>query len=257
MSEPTSEPMIDVRDLKKRFYTPEPVDAVAGISFTCQRGEVFGLLGPNGAGKTTALRMLSTLISPDEGTAVLNGHDVRQDPASVRASIGYLSTTTGLYKRLTAREMIRYFAVLQGVEDPDARTESLLDQLGIRAFAQQRCDRLSTGMAQKVSIARAIVHEPPILILDEPTNGLDVLVARDFLQFIEKARDEGYSVLFSTHIMSEAERLCDRIAIVYKGRILADDPLDVLRERTERRWLGDVFARLVEQAELEGIGGGA
>ena len=241
--------MIDVRDLRKRFYTPEPVDAVAGISFSCQPGEVFALLGPNGAGKTTALRMLSTLLSPDEGTATLNGHEVRDAPAAVRASIGYLSTTTGLYKRLTAREMIRYFAVLQGVEDPDARTEHLLDQLGIRAFEHQRCDRLSTGMAQKVNIARAIVHKPPILILDEPTNGLDVLVARDFLAFIEKARDDGYCVLFSTHIMSEVERLADRVAILHRGRILADDTLDGLREQTGEQWLGDVFARLVEQAE--------
>ena len=242
-------PMIDVRDLRKRFYTPEPVDAVDGISFACRPGEVFALLGPNGAGKTTALRMLSTLLSPDEGTATLNGFEVRDDPAGVRGSIGYLSTTTGLYKRLTAREMIHYFAVLQGVEDPDARTEHLLDQLGVRAFADQRCDRLSTGMAQKVNIARAIVHKPPILILDEPTNGLDVLVARDFLTFIEQARDDGYCVLFSTHIMSEVERLADRVAILHRGRILADDTLEGLRAATGEQWLGDVFARLVERAE--------
>ncbi len=242
-------PMIDVQGLRKRFYTPEPVDAVDGISFSCRPGEVFALLGPNGAGKTTALRMLSTLLSPDEGTATLNGFEVRADPAGVRGSIGYLSTTTGLYKRLTAREMIHYFAVLQGVDDPDGRTEHLLDQLGVRAFADQRCDRLSTGMAQKVNIARAIVHEPPILILDEPTNGLDVLVARDFLTFIEQARDDGYCVLFSTHIMSEVERLADRVAILHRGRILADDTLDGLREATGEQWLGDVFARLVERAE--------
>ena len=246
---PSRTPMIDVRDLRKRFYTPEPVDAVGGIGFECFAGEVFALLGPNGAGKTTALRMLATLLSPDAGTARLNGHEVSERPAAVRASIGYLSTSTGLYKRLTAREMIRYFAVLQGVDAPEARTEELLDQLGIRDFQHQRCDRLSTGMAQKVNIARAIVHRPPILILDEPTNGLDVLVAREFLEFIEQARDDGYCILFSTHIMSEVERLADRVAIMNRGRILADDTLEGLRARTGARWLGDVFARLVEQAE--------
>ncbi len=242
-------PMIAVTDLRKRFYTPEPVDAVDGLSFSCRAGEVFALLGPNGAGKTTALRMLATLLSPDSGTAVLNGHEVRENPAGVRASIGYLSTTTGLYKRLTAKEMIHYFAVLQGVEDPAARTEALLDQLSIRPFADQRCDRLSTGMAQKVNIARAIVHAPPILILDEPTNGLDVLVARDFIHFIERARDEGYCVLFSSHILSEVERLADRVAIMHRGRVLADDHLEGLRARTGQTWLGDIFATLVEGAE--------
>lgn len=243
--------MIDVRDLRKRFFTPEPVDAVAGVSFSCRRGEVFSLLGPNGAGKTTTLRMLSTLLQPDEGTATLNGHEVRQDPASVRRSIGYLSTTTGLYKRLTAREMIRYVADLQGVAEPEARTEALLDQFNIRDFADQRCDRLSTGMAQKVNIARAIVHEPPILILDEPTNGLDVLVAREFLEFIERARDEGYCLLFSTHIMADVERLADRVAIMHRGRVLASDTLDGLREQTGEQWLGDIFARLVADADAQ------
>lgn len=241
--------MIDVRDLRKRFYTPEPVDAVDGVSFSCRRGEVFSLLGPNGAGKTTTLRMLATLLQPDSGTARLNGHEVRDNPAGVRSSIGYLSTTTGLYKRLTAREMIRYVGELQGVADPTARTEALLDQLGIREFADQRCDRLSTGMAQKVNIARAIVHQPPILILDEPTNGLDVLVAREFLEFIERSRDEGYCLLFSTHIMSDVERLADRVAIMHRGRVLASDTLDGLREQTGEQWLGDIFARLVEDAE--------
>ncbi len=241
--------MILVEGLTKRFHGPEVVTAVDGVSFRCEAGAVFGLLGPNGAGKTTTLRMLATLLAPDEGRAVLNGHDVRTDPEAVRGSLGYLSTTTGLYGRLTAREMILYFARLQGVEDPVGRTERLVERFDIGPFAHVRCERLSTGMRQKVSIARAIVHEPPVLILDEPTAGLDVLVARTFLELVEQARDEGRCVLFSTHIMSEAERLCDRIAILNKGRVLADDTLEGLRASSGERYLEDIFVHYVQQVE--------
>jgi len=240
--------MIEVQGLVKRFHSPRTVTAVGGVSFRCERGAVFGLLGPNGAGKTTTLRMLSTLLSPDEGQAVLNGCDVRQDPAGVRASIGYLSASTGLYGRLTAREMIHYFARLQGVAQAARRTAELVEQFEIGRFAHVRCDRLSTGMRQKVSIARALVHDPPILILDEPTAGLDVLVARTLLEFIEQARDSGRCVLFSTHIMSEAERLCDRIAILHRGRILAEDSLDGLREATGEHYLESIFVHYVEKS---------
>jgi sodium transport system ATP-binding protein len=243
--------MIDVEGLTKRFFGPEPVTAVDGVSFHCAPGRIFGLLGPNGAGKTTTLRMLATLLSPDEGTARLNGHEVREDPAGVRGSIGYLSASTGLYGRLTAWEMIAYFARLQGVADPEARTAELVERFGIGPFARVRCERLSTGMRQKVSIARAVVHQPPILILDEPTSGLDVLVARTFLDFVERARDEGHCVLYSTHIMSEAERLCDRIAILHRGRILAEGSLSELREATGLRYLEDIFVRCVERGGPE------
>jgi len=237
--------MIEARGLVKRFYTPDPVEAVGGVSFTAHPGQVFGLLGPNGAGKTTTLRMLATLLQPDEGTAVLAGHDIRTDPAGVRAAIGYLSTTTGLYGRLSAREMIRYFARLQGVADPKRRTEELIERLEISDFANQRCERLSTGMGQKVSIARAIVHDPPVLIMDEPTTGLDVLVSQTLLGFIEEARNSGRCVLFSTHIMSEAERLCDRIAIIHKGRIRAEGTLDELRAQTGEHYLEQIFISVV------------
>ncbi len=244
--------MIIVEGLTKRFHSPRVVTAVDRVSFRCEAGAVFGLLGPNGAGKTTTLRMLATLLAPDEGRAVLAGHDVRSEPQAVRGSIGYLSTTTGLYGRLTAREMIAYFARLQGVANPSRRTEELIERFSIGPFAHVRCDRLSTGMRQKVSIARAVVHDPPILILDEPTAGLDVLVARTFLELVEQARDDGHCVLFSTHIMSEAERLCDRIAILYQGRILANDSLDALRQDTGQRYLEDIFVQYVERAEEAG-----
>lgn len=241
--------MISVDNLTKRFYNPEPITAVDGVSFACEPGEIFGLLGPNGAGKTTALRMLATLMVPDGGVALVNGHNVVGAPELVRQSIGFLSANTGLYRRLTAREMIRYFAELQGVADPATRTEALIDQFGIRDFAGVRCDRLSTGMQQKVSIARSIVHDPPVLIFDEPTLGLDVLVAETLLSFIESCRDAGRCVIFSTHVMREAERLCDRIGIIHRGRILAIGTLDELRERTGEHYLEQVFIRLVEGEE--------
>jgi sodium transport system ATP-binding protein len=238
--------MIDVRALVKTYDGPEPVRAVDGMSFQARAGEVFGLLGPNGAGKTTTLRMLSTLLRPDSGSAQICGHDILDQPAAVRASIGYLSTTTGLYGRLTAREMLRYFAELQGVADPAARVVDLMDRFGIHEFANTRCDKLSTGMKQKVNIARALVHSPPVIIFDEPTAGLDVLVAQTFLEVIEEARDAGQCVLFSTHIMREAERLCDRIAVMNHGRILAEGTLEELLEKTGTRHLEDAFIQLVE-----------
>ncbi|MEZ4234629.1 MAG: ABC transporter ATP-binding protein [Myxococcota bacterium] len=236
---------IEVEGLTKRFVSPVPVTAVDGVSFTVHAGEVFGLLGPNGAGKTTTMRMLSTLIRPDEGRATIAGHDVATAPAAVRRSIGYLSASTGLYPRLTARELLHYFARIQGVADPAARVEASIARFGLEAFADRRCEHLSTGMRQKVSIARCTLHDPPVLILDEPTSGLDVLVAQTLLGFVEEARAQGRTVVYSTHVMSEAERLCDRIAIVHQGRILALDTLDALRERTGERYLEGVFIALV------------
>ncbi len=236
--------MLDVRGLTKRYVHPSTQElfaAVSDLSFVAERGKVFGLLGPNGAGKTTTLRMLSTLISPDEGTALVDGHDLHQDPAGVRSAIGYLSTTTGLYDRLTARELLVYFARLQGVADAEGRTETLLDDLDIRSFANVPCGNLSTGMKQKVSIARAIVHDPPVLILDEPTTGLDVLVSQTFLRFIEQAREDGRCVLFSTHIMSEAERLCDHIGILHEGVLRGLGTLEELRDQTGERYLEGIF----------------
>lgn len=241
--------MIRARDLVKRFAADsEVITAVDHVSFDAVAGEVFGLLGPNGAGKTTTLRMLATLLTPDEGSAEIAGHDVQTEPDAVRRSIGYLSTSTGLYGRLTARELLTYFAQLQGIASPAERVDQLMEQFEITDYANKRCDSLSTGMKQKVSIARALVHDPPVLILDEPTAGLDVIVSQTFLQFIESARDDGKCVLFSTHVMSEAERLCDRIGIIHSGRLLDIGTLDELRERTGERYLERVFIELVERA---------
>jgi sodium transport system ATP-binding protein len=212
--------MIDVSGLCKTFAGPTPVKAVDQVSFQAERGEVFGLLGANGAGKTTTLRMLVTLLKPDAGTIRVNGFDVVREPADVRRSIGFLSVTTGLYERLTARELLVSFAHLQSVANPEARADELIERFDMGDFAHQRCGRLSTGMKQKVSIARALVHDPPVLVLDEPTVGLDVLVAQTFLSAVEAARDEGRCVIYSTHIMSEVERLCDRVAIIHQGQIL-------------------------------------
>ncbi len=239
--------MIEVHHLVKRFAAAEVVTAVDDVSFEARPGEVFGLLGPNGAGKTTTLRMVATLLTPDAGSVSVAGHDVVKAPERVRASLGYLSTSTGLYGRLTAREVLLYFARLQGVAQPVQRVDALIERFGIGPFASTRCDRLSTGMKQKVSIARAVVHDPPVLILDEPTTGLDVLVAQTFLEFVEEARQQGKCVVYSTHIMSEAERLCDRIGVIHRGHLYACGTLQELRERTGEHYLEQIFIALVRE----------
>jgi sodium transport system ATP-binding protein len=208
--------------------------AAENVSFTCAAGEVFGLLGPNGAGKTTTLRMLSTVISPTSGTAVIAGHDVVREPDRVRASIGFLSGNTGLYPRLTPREVLRYFGRLYGMDDAliKTRTGELAALLGMGDFLDKRCDRLSSGMKQKVNVARTVLHDPPVLILDEPTVGLDILTSRTIVEFVKDRRRQGKCVIFSTHIMGEVSRLCDRLAIVHHGRIQFIGTLDELRART-------------------------
>jgi len=239
--------MIEVEELRRSFLDPEggKVAAVDGVGFRVERGEIVGLLGPNGAGKTTTLRILATLIAADSGTARVGGWDVRTHPTEVRGSIGYLSTTTGLYGRLTPREALAYVGELQGVPDPWRRADALVERFDIGRYAHVPCDRLSTGMKQKVSIARAVVHDPPILIFDEPTSGLDVLVAQELLAFLEDARARGRCIVYSTHIMGEAERLCDRLVVIHRGRVLAEGTVEALRERTGKHYLEDVFVALV------------
>ena len=249
--------MIRVNNLTKQFFGPDVVTAVSGLSFEARAGEVFGLLGPNGAGKTTTLRMLATLLVPDEGTISVAGIDAAKDPLGVRKNIGYLSASTGLYGRLTARELLLYFARLQGVTGPDRRVDELTERFDMRDFANLRCDRLSTGMKQKVNIARAVVHRPPVLVLDEPTNGLDVIVAQTVLEFVEQARKEGACVLYSTHIMSEAERLCDRLGVLHKGRLYACGTLSELQAQTGEHYLEQVFLALVGAPRPNAIRSGA
>ena len=207
--------------------------AAEAVTFGCAAGEVFGLLGPNGAGKTTTLRMLSTVITPTSGTAVIAGHDVVKQPGLVRASIGFLSGNTGLYPRLTPREVLRYFGRLYRMEDAAIvrRTDELAALLGMGDFLDKRCDALSSGMKQKVNVARTVLHDPPVLILDEPTVGLDILTSRTIVEFVKSCRREGKCVIFSTHIMGEVSRLCDRLAIVHKGHVQYLGTLDELRAR--------------------------
>jgi sodium transport system ATP-binding protein len=241
--------LICVEGLGKVFPNHDggEVRAVENVTFSCRQGEVFGLLGLNGAGKTTTLRMLSTVLTPTEGTARIAGHDIREDAKAVRHSIGFLSGTTGLYHRLTAEETLRFFGEFHGLsgEKLDERVETVLRTFGIDAYRNQRCEKLSTGMKQKVSIGRAVVHDPPVLIFDEPTAGLDVLAAAATLDFVETCRAQGKCVLFSTHIMSEVDRLCDRIAIIHQGTVRALGTLSELRERTQEHYLEDVFRAIV------------
>jgi sodium transport system ATP-binding protein len=241
--------MIAADRLKKIYVDAKRGDVVAvdAISFDCVEGEIFGILGPNGAGKTTALRMLATILAPTSGSALLNGYDIVREPEKVRGSIGYLSGETGLYARLTPREILRYFGLLNRYpkDTLEERIHNLVTLFDMHEFADVRCEKLSTGMRQKVSIARAVVHDPPILIFDEPTAGLDILVADALLTYIEECRGQGKCVVFSTHVMSEAERICDRIAVIHRGRILAVGSLDELRARTGQRFLEKIFLSLV------------
>jgi sodium transport system ATP-binding protein len=223
--------------------------ALAGISFRVRPGQVYGLLGPNGAGKTTALRILSTVLRPTGGTATINGYDVLTHSAAVRRQIGFVSTDTAVYDRMTGWEMVEYFGRLHGLrrESLSERMESLFERLKMNDTRDVLGAKMSTGMKQKVSVARALVHDPPVVIFDEATVGLDVLVARALLNTVADLRDRGKCIVFSTHIMREAERLCDRIAIVYRGRILAEGTLEELRDRHHQRDLEELFFQLISQ----------
>lgn len=222
--------------------------AVSEVSFHCRPGEIFGLLGANGAGKTTTLRMLATLLKPTAGTAWIGGHSVLESPNEVRRALGYLSTTTALYPRLSCRETLDFFARINGYPPNGikARVEHLVERFGLSEYADARIERLSTGMKQKVAIARTVAHDPMVVILDEPTNGLDILNVLDFHRLMRELQQAGKTVLFSTHTMSEAEKLCDRIAIIHRGRILACGTLEELREASGKHYLEDIFVCVLE-----------
>lgn len=242
---------IQVQGIRKTFSDKKHGSrtAVDGLTFEVYSGEIFGLLGPNGAGKTTALRVLATLLKPTEGTASLNGFDIVRNPAEVRSSIGFLSGDMGLYGRLTPREILRFFADLNRLPDAAARVEESLAKFGITSFAGSKIDKFSTGMKQKVAIARAMLCDPPILILDEPTSGLDVPGARAIEHSILDARKRGKCVVFSTHVMEEAEYLCDRIAVINDGKIRMIGTMDQLRAATGRDRLREIFLDLLGLAE--------
>jgi sodium transport system ATP-binding protein len=241
--------MIDVRNLSKRFYDKKrgEILAVNGVSFRCRPGQIYGLLGANGAGKTTILRMLATILEPTDGTALVCGYDVVENPQKVRANVGFLSTATALYPRLTARELVQYFGRLNGLDESilGQRVDRIFDRLDMNGFRDRRCDKLSTGMKQKTSIARTLVHDPPVMIFDEPTLGLDIMTARTITAFIRECREVGKTVIFSTHIMSEVEKLCDVIGIIQNGQMLAEGTLPQLRDKYDEQDLQEIFVKVV------------
>lgn len=247
--------MIEVTDLTKTYddIGRGRFVAVDGVSFRVGAGEIFGLLGPNGAGKTTVLRILSTVLRPSAGRVRILGYDVTTHPAEVRRQIGFVSNNTGIYDRMTAWEMVEYFGRLHGIRPRPLRErlDELFGQLRMHEFRDVAGAKLSTGMKQKVSIARALVHDPPVLVFDEATLGLDVLVARSLLQIIRSLREAGKCLIFSTHIMREVERLCDSIAIMHQGRILDIGSLDALRTRHSESDFEELFFGLLSRHDRE------
>ena len=242
--------MIEALSLSKTFRDKKRglIKAVENVSFRVAPGQIYGLLGANGAGKTTTLRLLATLLRPSSGTAVIAGFDVVRDATKVRANVGFLAASTALYGRLTAREMITYFGRLNGLADPEikARMKRLADELDMHDFLDRRCDKFSTGMKQKTSIARTLIHDPAVMIFDEPTLGLDVMTARAIVRFVRECRARGKTVIYSTHVMSEVEKLCDTIGIIHHGKLLAEGTLDGLRASHRETDLEEIFVRVVE-----------
>jgi sodium transport system ATP-binding protein len=245
--------VIEVDGLCKSFldYQQGWVRAVSDISFICHPGEIFGLLGPNGAGKTTTLRILSTVLQPTGGRAVVAGYDVVAHPAGVRSNIGYMSASTGIYDRMTAWELVEYFGRLYGMPRDllRSRMEQIFDWLKMNDFRNVLGSKMSTGMKQKVSIARTVVHDPPVLIFDEPTSGLDILVSRVVLQKILELRDMGKTIIFSTHSMHEVEKLCSRVGVIHKGRLQAQGKPGDLLDEFGQPDLEELFFFLVDRAE--------
>ncbi|MBL9194042.1 MAG: ATP-binding cassette domain-containing protein [Opitutaceae bacterium] len=241
--------MIVAQALTKTFQDKKrgEILAVQDVSFTCQPGQIYGLLGANGAGKTTTLRMLATLFKPTRGTATVAGLSVTERPAEVRAQVGFLAASTALYARLTARETLAYFGRLNGLPPGEiaARTQRLADDLEMHEFLDRRVDKFSTGMKQKTSIARTLIHDPAVIIFDEPTLGLDVMAARTILRFVRDCRARGKTVIYSTHIMSEVEKLCDTIGIIHGGRLLAEGTLADLRARFGETDMEEIFIKAI------------
>ncbi len=252
--------MIEVHNLTKQFrlkgkqrkeyanLNKPTITVVNDISFCCLPGRIFGLIGPNGAGKTTILRMISTMLLPTSGTIQILGDNVITQPEKVRKNLGFLSNNTGLYDRLTAEEMIRYFSDLNGIKPPKyfKRRDELYKLLRMKDFAHRRIANLSSGMKQKVSIARTIIHDPAVVVFDEPTTGLDVLSSRAIVNLILRCRDEGKTVIFSSHRMAEVENLCDDIAIIHQGKIYFNDTIDVFKNQMKSSTLEEEFIRLTE-----------
>ncbi len=253
--------MIEVKGISKTYRLgskqqaelglSQPVfHAVNDVTFTCRPGVIHSLLGPNGAGKTTMLRMIATLLRPSAGSILVHGHDVQQESREVREKIGFLTGSTNLYERLTPVETVRYFGELNGMDRQrlHQRQEMLFDQLGIQDFRNKRIGQLSTGMKQKVSIARTMIHDPEVVVFDEPTSGLDVISAASIIQLIRQCKAEGKTVIFSSHIMSEVDLLCDELAIINKGRLIHQGTMEAFRRSAAGASLTEAFIRTVTAA---------
>jgi sodium transport system ATP-binding protein len=247
--------MIHVENLAKSFMDLRrgAVMAIEGVSFDVAPGEIFGLLGPNGAGKTTCLRILSTVLRPTGGFATIAGYNVATQPTEVRSCIGFMSGNTGVYDRMTAWELVEYYGRLYGMPEDQLQTglDRLFTTLQMNDFRDVQGAKLSTGMKQKVSIARTLIHDPPVVIFDEPTSGLDVLVARELLTMIASLKEQGKCIIFSTHIMREVEKLCDRVAIIHKGRILAAGSVAELVSRFGQPDVEELFFDLISKYNQE------
>jgi len=245
--------MIQVEGLTKIFHDKKrgKIVAVNNLQFDCQKGQVFGLLGPNGAGKTTTLRILATIMLPTKGEIMVNGLDVVRDAAKVRRQIGFLSSETGLYDRFTPRETILFFGRINGMEDKiiEKRMAEIFQNLDMENFQDVRVNKLSTGMKQKLSIARSIIHNPPVLILDEPTVGLDIITAKTVIEYVKRFRDQGKCIIYSTHIMREAEKLCNKIAVIHQGNLIAQGTLEELKKNSSFDDLEEIFFELINYGD--------
>jgi sodium transport system ATP-binding protein len=244
--------MIEIKNLKKYYGADNTIKAVDDVSFVCPDGQITGLLGPNGAGKTTTLRLISGLIKPMGGTVIVDGHDVARDPRGVRQVLGVQADMNGVYPRLTPREQFRYYGRFYGLKGQglESRIQAIIDELNMAEIAERRAEGFSRGQRQKIVLGRALVHNPPNIIMDEPTNGLDVMAVRDTRNSIRALRDQGRCVLFSTHYMDEAERLCDNIAIIVGGQIVASGTPAALMQQTGKDNLEDAFVTLAGREGL-------
>ncbi|MFC6440597.1 ABC transporter ATP-binding protein [Bowmanella sp. JS7-9] len=263
--------MIEIKHLAKKFAVENPkklseqerkdprlqgrfFHSVKDVSFSCKQGEVLGLLGPNGAGKTTTLRILSTALKADAGQVMINGHNVLENPLIARKKIGFLSGTTGLYGRLTGRENIAYFGQLHGLTAGEiaSRIDELANLLDMQSFLDRRAENFSTGMKQKVSIARAVIHQPELVVLDEPTTGLDIMATATVMEFIQRLKSQGTPVIFSTHHLDEVQELCDRVTVIDQGETRFDDTVEAFSALADGK-LHQSFLSVLNQSQVKGV----
>jgi sodium transport system ATP-binding protein len=241
--------MVRTDSLSKHFFDPKrgDVKAVEDATFESRPGQIVGLLGKNGAGKSTLLRMLSTVLTPSSGQAWVNDYDIVKEPTEVRRSIGFMSTSTALYGRMSPREILAYFGELYGLQGATlkSKVDDLISRLDIGSYADGLCDKLSTGQKQRVNIARTLIHDPQVLFFDEPTSGLDVVMSQDVMRFVEEERERGKTIIYCTHIMSEVERLCDHIICIHDGELKGQGSVEALKALTGENSLEKAFLNVV------------